>query len=76
MTPRMFYTRSEIKRAVFMAKEQFPACRWGQSFLNKFPEYDAPDRVFNTNLWEDDNHESVVQKIFIIQQMNGAVERV
>ena len=69
-------TRGEIKRIVFMAKEQFPGCRWGQAFLNKFPEFDAADKEFKTNLWEDDNYQSVVQKIFTIQQMNGAVERV
>ena len=76
MTPRIFFTRSEIKRVVFMVKQQYPACRWGQALLNKFPEFDAADREFNTNLWEDDNYESVVQKIFMIQQMNGAVERI
>lgn len=76
MTPRIFNTRSEIKRAVFMAKEKFPGCRWGQAFLNKFPEFDAADREFKTNLWEDDEMSSVVGKILIIQQMNGSVERI
>lgn len=76
MTPNTFMTRGEIKRVVFMAKEQFPGCRWGQAFLNKFPEFDAVDKEFKTNLWEDDDMSSVVGKILIIQQMNGAVERV
>ena len=76
MTPNIFMTRDEIKRIVFRAKEQFPECRWGQAFLNKFPEFDAADKEFKTNLWEDDDMPSVVGKILILQQMNGSVERI
>jgi hypothetical protein len=76
MTPNIFATRSEIKRAVHLSRERFPNCRVGQAFLNQFQEFDAADREFGLNMWQDDDFLSVVSKIHQIQQMRGAFERI
>ena len=75
MNKRSFVTRGEIKRVVFMSMERHKGCRVGQAFLNQFPDWHDDDRQFNLNLWEDDNFESVVSKIHMVQQMNGSIER-
>ncbi len=75
MDSQIFVTRSGIKRIVFMSMERHKGCRVGQAFLNQFPDWHDDDRQFNLNLWEDDNFESVVSKIHMVQQMNGSIER-
>jgi len=54
-----FYTRSEIKRAVWFARKQFPNCRAGQAFCNVY----LKTKQTWPELFYEEDQEKVIQML-------------